>query len=362
MVPLVCPTCHTESPEGSRFCSMCGQPLSGSSLVRASSPDRRVQTSPVGTVLPSAVLSALSAASSDGQRTVSARAASGSSGAIGDPAQSGETVKTRGDSSDSGAPGRFVPRAVVDEPTLPVRYRPTRKRSAARALRSVLFGLLWLLLAGLVAMSVVWLLPERQAGPAKETPATVIASVKEPSKPPRMTARPAVPAVPKATTPSPVAAPGSESPRVIPAPDSVPKAPAVPSPVPAEAVETVHSPSTTPTSTDFSAVLSGAARAAWQQDLANIEFVATTYAAQVRACYERSIRGLGGEAPSGRVVVLFSLTDDGKAQQPVISEDSLGLPVLGPCLTQRLSEWRFPRPVGPIRTFRFPFVFAGSRP
>jgi hypothetical protein len=83
---------------------------------------------------------------------------------------------------------------VVDEPTLPVRYRPTRKRSAARALRAVLVGLLWLLLAGLVAMSVVWLLPERQAGPAKETPATVIASVKEPSKPPRMTARPAVPA------------------------------------------------------------------------------------------------------------------------------------------------------------------------
>ena len=147
-----------------------------------------------------------------------------------------------------------------------------------------------------------------------------------------------------------------------PAPDSDLKATAVPSPVPAEAVETVHSPSTTPTSTDFSSVLSGAARAAWQQDLANIEFVATTYAAQVRACYERSIRGLGGEAPSGRVVVLFSLTDDGKAQQPVISEDSLGLPVLGPCLTQRLSEWRFPRPVGPIRTFRFPFVFAGSRP
>ena len=99
-----------------------------------------------------------------------------------------------------------------------------------------------------------------------------------------------------------------------------------------------------------------------QQDLANIEFVATTYAAQVRACYERSIRGLGGGSQR-RVVVLFSLTDDGKAQQPVISEDSLGLPVLGPCLTQRLSEWRFPRPVvGPIRTFRFPFVFAGSRP
>ena len=106
--------------------------------------------------------------------------------------------------------------------------------------------------------------------------------------------------------------------------------------------------------------LRGAERAAWQQDVANIEFVATTYAAQVRACYERAIRGLTGVPPSGRVELVFVLSEAGYAQSVAVLDDSLGLPVLGACLSQRVSEWRFPRPVGPLRTFRFPFVFAGS--
>ena len=57
------------------------------------------------------------------------------------------------------------------------------------------------------------------------------------------------------------------------------------------------------------------------------------------------------------MVVLFVLTDEGHAIDGVISEDSVGLPVLRTCLLARLAEWRFSRPVGSLRTFQFPFVF-----
>ena len=86
----------------------------------------------------------------------------------------------------------------------------------------------------------------------------------------------------------------------------------------------------------------------------------TTYKAQVRACYERAIRGFAGEPPTGRIELLFSLTDDGRVEGVMVDKDMLGLPLLVTCLSQRLTEWRFPRPVGPLRTFRFPFVFTGS--
>lgn len=260
----------------------------------------------------------------------------------------------------SGSSARSVPRTVADEATLPVRYQPTRKGRAARTLRSLLFGLLWILLAGLVAMSVVWILPEHQTVPVKDSAPQVTVTTKEPPRPPRSSVRPVSPE-PQRLPPS--AVPAARPAMTAPGYQAVsPLAAAVQNPVPTDAGVPIRPEPAAQTTTDISAALSGAARAAWQQDLANIEFVATTYAAQVRSCYERSIRGLGGDAPRGRVVILFTLTDEGKAQNPVVSEDSLGLPVLGPCLSQRLTEWRFPRPVGPIRTFRFPFVFAGFAP
>jgi len=361
MVPVVCPTCRAEAPEGSRYCSACGQPLVPSALdgdleaprplgevpslgheVRASSPDRRVQTSPVGTVLPVDVLSALAAASADSQGTVSSRR---------------DNTPRRMAAASSPRPAeRAVPRAVADEPTVPIAYRPARPRSMFRLLRSLLYALLWLLLSGLVAMAVIWVLPDRPLPTAVVTiPPVLPPSRSEPAKVARPVVKtaPVVPplAVPAVPVPMDVA-------RDAPNHGSLPAAGAASqiTPVPPQVGTSAPAPP------DAASLLRGAERAAWLQDLANIEFVATTYAAQVRACYERAIRGLAGEPPAGRVSVLFVLSDDGHVQSAAVFEDSLGLPVLGACLSQRLTEWRFPRPVGPLRTFRFPFVFAGAKP
>ncbi len=360
MVPLVCPTCRTESPEGSRFCSMCGQPLSGSSSVRASSPDRRVQTSPVGTVLPSEVLSALSAASSGAHRAALSRDSGGSRGSavVSGMARGDETARIERDVRSSAKPVRGVPRQATDDPTLPVRYRPTRKGKSARLLRSFLFGALWLLLAGLVAMVVVWVLPERETSPSVSglgaPPKQPASATKTPGSATDVgrAGRPSARTNPLAVTPGAQTAQRPAAPTTIAAP-TVPPPSVDTSPTPVEPPRTTPSDST-------ESLLSGAARAAWQQDAANVEFVARTYAAQIRSCYERAVHGLPGDAPRGRVIVLFSLSDEGWAQNPVTSEDSLGLPVLGNCLTRRVAEWRFPRPVGPIRTFRLPFEFAGT--
>jgi hypothetical protein len=249
-----------------------------------------------------------------------------------------------------------VPRQVSDEPTVPISYRPTQTRAGFGLLRSVLFGLLWLLLAGLVAMLVVWVLPERQPERQPERPNQQLnPSVVSPAmglrpeltKSPRPMSKPSTPALPSSA--------------------AAPPATSVAVPLqPVTAASTSIAPSVAPTSpqpaTTSERPLSAAERAAWQQDLANIEFVASTYAAQVRACYERSVRGLGGEPPRGRVELVFTLSDEGLAQNVAVSDDTLGLPVLQACLSQRVSEWRFPRPVGPLRTFRFPFAFSGSKP
>ncbi len=429
MVPLVCPTCRTEAPLGSRFCGMCGQPLgspvsgdrrdsspgrsqSGSSRsdadrepldpqrapseppstgheVRASSPDRRVQTSPVGTVLPDDVLSVLHAATSDrhaarsddtprrmNQAAVHRSSAKSSGPSSGKPhstlhpqVETAPQFVHLSSGSRDRMPGSAVPRQVADEPTVPIAYRPTQSRAAFGVLRSVLFGLLWLLLAGLVAMLVVWLLPERPIHPSlpQVQPPSVTPAVRtEPARTLRPSARPLGTAPTSGSAPSampdPVstATPSPLGPTSLPSVATAGSGPAAnpgatSSSTPSlSASESIRSPSERP--------LSAAERAAWQQDLANIEFVASTYAAQVRACYERAVRGLGGEPPRGRVELVFALSDAGMAQNVAVSDDTLGLPVLGACLSQRVSEWRFPRPVGPLRTFRFPFAFSGTKP
>jgi hypothetical protein len=106
-------------------------------------------------------------------------------------------------------------------------------------------------------------------------------------------------------------------------------------------------------------VLSAQQQAAVQQNLSNIEFVVSERSAQVRACYQRILQAMP-TPPSGRVTVSLTLTDEGRAEAIEILENTLDSPPLAACLSQRLSEWSFPRPVlppGTPRTYRFPFVF-----
>ena len=152
---------------------MCGQPLSGSSLVRASSPIGGADVScGNGATERGAfgVVGGIIGWPADGVSPRSKWVQRGDRGSC----AIGETVKTIRDSSDSGALGRSVPRVVADEPTLPVRYRPTRKRSAARAPASGFVWSLWLLWRGLSRCLWCGFCPNARRGPAKETPATVI--------------------------------------------------------------------------------------------------------------------------------------------------------------------------------------------
>lgn len=252
---------------------------------------------------------------------------------------------------------------------MPIAYRPAPTRSWFRVVRTALYGLLWLLLAGLVAMAVIWVLPERQAERQAASDVPALAPRPEPAQPSRLRLRPR-PGPVSSSTPASASSglvPGSAA---IGVGKSAGSAAAV-SPVLAQAAQAQAPTAATPpvpsaplrSATTFAEPpqsLQGAARAAFEQDLANIEFVVTTYKAQVRACYERAIRGFAGEPPTGRIELLFALTDDGRVEGVMVDKDTIGLPLLVTCLSQRLTEWRFPRPVGPLRTFRFPFVFTGS--
>jgi hypothetical protein len=101
-------------------------------------------------------------------------------------------------------------------------------------------------------------------------------------------------------------------------------------------------------------------QAAFEQTMSNIEFVVSERIAQVRACYDRAVRSAGPDAPGGHVEVALTLSDDGIATGVSTLENTVGSTQLAGCLEQRITEWRFPRPLGSLRTFRLPFTFSPS--
>ncbi len=229
-----------------------------------------------------------------------------------------------------------------------------KKRRPPVQIRRVGFWVLWCLVAGLVAVGVQSVL-RPQSPPFKppivpfESPATQKKPFVRGRESARPTARASVaPKTESTTETTPRSAPES-------APESAPKS----EDTGKASTTSATLDSQTPPAREQRAIPTPAAQAAWRQDRENIDFAIRAYSAQVRACYERAVSRLPNEseAPEGRLVVLFVLTDEGHAIDGVISEDSVGLPVLRTCLLARLAEWRFSRPVGSLRTFQFPFVF-----
>ncbi|MFO0579502.1 MAG: AgmX/PglI C-terminal domain-containing protein [Polyangia bacterium] len=255
---------------------------------------------------------------------------------------------------DTPEPVRFDPTQMV--------ARPRRlQRRLIRVTRRLAWGLLWLSIGGAVAYAVAHFL-RRSPPPVETSPAPALRPppAAGPQRPirPRPAAPPSTPrardllvSVPAAPT-APAAAPAPPPVGAAATAPATPASPASPVEVPAEPGQ--------PALPDLSK-LPPQQRAAVDQTIANIEFVASTYRAQVRACYERVARAQGS-LPGGRVEVALTLSDAGLVQSVVTVENTLDLPVLSACLEQRVSEWRFPRPTGPLRTFRFPFLFAPTSP
>lgn len=387
--------------------------------LRAKAPDHRVHTSPLGNVLPLAFMDALGASvqrsESDSESAPAPSATSARSGPGAEPRieASGRRVSPtdvtptrrsdassrsgRGPSREAGAStaasARSGRRAVSirlepdasaerndpararrrdpDTPE-PVRFdathhieRPRRmQRRFIRVVRALIWGLLWLSLGGAVAYAVAHFFhraPQQATQPVGKPPSPppVAATVRPPKQRPAAAkrapmGRELVVNVP--LPPAPAPAPAGSEPNPVHVPRPVPAAPAAPPAPPAPAAAQALRPPPAP-EPDLTP-LTPQQRAAVEQTMANIEFVAGTYKAQVRACYDRAARSRGS-LPGGRIEVAITLTDAGMAESVLTIENTLEeVPLLATCLEQRVAEWRFPRPSGPLRTFRFPFVFA----
>lgn len=90
---------------------------------------------------------------------------------------------------------------------------------------------------------------------------------------------------------------------------------------------------------------------------ADIEFVASNHDAQVRQCHDRAFKEVPGGSPEGKVELSFTLNEEGRAVDLATAINTTGSDSLARCLVQRVSEWRFPRPLGGARVYQFPFVF-----
>jgi hypothetical protein len=129
--------------------------------------------------------------------------------------------------------------------------------------------------------------------------------------------------------------------------------PALPSAAPASAPESEAAPPPqAPLSPDEQRQEAEAQLAA-----ADIEFVASAHNVQVRQCHERAFKEAPGGSPGGKVELSFTLTEDGRAVGVATVVNTTGSERLARCLEQRVSEWRFPRPVGGAKVYQFPFVF-----
>ena len=95
----------------------------------------------------------------------------------------------------------------------------------------------------------------------------------------------------------------------------------------------------------------------------DVHFVVETHAPQVKACYDRAFRA-SSAPPAGRVELRFTLVDRdgvGRAQDVETGLNLLGSPQVAACLTELLTEWRFPRPLAPQQV-QYPFLFVPTQP
>lgn len=75
----------------------------------------------------------------------------------------------------------------------------------------------------------------------------------------------------------------------------------------------------------------------------------------VKECYERELKR--HPKLSGKVIVRFSVDEEGRVTNAAVEEDTLGESSVGRCIVERFERFRFPKPDGGVVTVSYPFIF-----
>lgn len=92
-----------------------------------------------------------------------------------------------------------------------------------------------------------------------------------------------------------------------------------------------------------------------KMDQAKINAIIKSKQKALQDCYERELRK--NPNLSGKIVVRFTITEDGKVTDVRIESDTMGNPDVADCILARIRRWIFPKPDEGSVTVSIPFVF-----
>jgi len=75
----------------------------------------------------------------------------------------------------------------------------------------------------------------------------------------------------------------------------------------------------------------------------------------VRACYSRALKS--NPNLFGRLEVQFTIAEDGRVEDVIVVNNTLGIVSVESCIIQSVSTWRFPKPKNGKVTIKYPFIF-----
>lgn len=78
----------------------------------------------------------------------------------------------------------------------------------------------------------------------------------------------------------------------------------------------------------------------------------------IKECYERELKR--NPKLAGKVVVRFTIDEEGRVTQTAIEENTLGDKAVAACIISRFERFRFPKPEGGSVPVAYPFIFAPS--
>ncbi len=93
-------------------------------------------------------------------------------------------------------------------------------------------------------------------------------------------------------------------------------------------------------------------------DQADIARVVRGRLTAIKECYERELKR--NPQLSGKVIVRFTIDEEGRVSQAVIEENTLPEKSVATCVAQRVERFRFPKPDGGSVTVAYPFIFSPS--
>lgn len=92
-----------------------------------------------------------------------------------------------------------------------------------------------------------------------------------------------------------------------------------------------------------------------KMDQAKINAIIKSKQKALQDCYERELRK--NPNLSGKIVVRFTIGEDGKVSDVRIESDNMGNPEVSDCILSRIRRWLFPKPDEGSVTVSVPFVF-----